>query len=243
MRPDRRFQPRYQIGIVAQMLECHPQTLRLYEREGLIEPERSDSGFRLYCDADVELLQRIQSLTQELGVNLAGVHVILKLLEQVTKLSDEIERLRRQIEEGPKALGPASNAARGRAVRIEIEGEEEAGKREPSPDQGAQLSAPVRKVVEMIRDGYDPEKIIIFGSHARGQASKHSDLDVLVVKDTDAREFDRVREVSRLVRPRPLPLDILVKTPEEMEHRLAMGDYFIRDIVDEGVVAYERATG
>ena len=238
MRPEKRFQPRYQIGIVAQMLDCHPQTLRLYEREGLIEPQRSGSGFRLYCDADVELLHRIQSLTQELGVNLAGVHVILNLLDQVTKMSDEIERLRRRIEEGPKALGPASPAPGRRAVRVEIEGEET----DAGPQPAAQLSEPVRKVVEMIREGYDPEKIIIFGSHARGQASRHSDLDVLVIKDTDVGQFERVRQVSDLVIPRPLPLDIIVKTPREIEERLARGDYFIRDILNEGVVAYERGT-
>ena len=114
--------PRYQIGVVARMLQCHPQTLRLYEREGLIEPYRTDTGFRLYCDADIELLRRIQNLTQELGVNLAGVHVILKLLNQIEQMSDEVERLRRQIQEGPKALGPGGQTQRGQPVRIRIEG-------------------------------------------------------------------------------------------------------------------------
>lgn len=231
-------EPRYQIGIAAGMLNCHPQTLRIYEREGLIEPQRSATGFRLYCDADIERLRRVQRLTQELGVNLAGVHVILSLLEQIEKLTDEVTRLRRDIDEGPKALGPGT--VRRRAVRIEIQGFAEGVQDAASADDGVQLSEPALKVVEMIRDGYDPEKIIIFGSHARGQASRHSDLDVMVVKDTDVRELDRIREVSELVRPRPLPLDILVKTPAEIEHRLEIGDYFIREIMDEGVVAYER---
>ena len=235
-------EPRYQIGVAASMLECHPQTLRLYEREGLIEPQRTDTGFRLYCDEDIAQLRHIQSLTQELGVNLAGVHVILNLLEQMEKLTGEVIRLRRDIDEGPKALGPGTRRRRRRAVRIEIQGPDEAAQNTTREDPRVQLSEPALKVVEMIRDGYDPERIIIFGSHARGQASRHSDLDVMVVKDTDVRELDRIREVSELVRPRPLPLDILVKTPEEIKHRLEIGDYFIREIMDEGVVAYERAT-
>ncbi len=235
-------EPRYQIGVAAGMLDCHPQTLRMYEREGLIEPHRTPTGFRLYCDADIAQLRRIQSLTQELGVNLAGVHVILSLLEQMEKLPGEVIRLRRDIDEGPKALGPGTIRRRRRTVRIEIQGPDEATPDTTSADQGVQLSEPALKVVEMIRDGYDPEKIIIFGSHARGQASRHSDLDIMVIKDTDAGQFDRIREVSELVRPRPLPLDILVKTPEEIEHRLEIGDCFIREIMDEGVVAYERAT-
>ncbi len=106
------------------MLDCHPQTLRLYEREGLIEPHRSETGFRLYCEADIQLLKRIQSLTQDLGVNLAGVHVILNLLEQVSRLTEEVDCLKRQIDEGPKALGPALEVRRSRRVRIQIQGPE-----------------------------------------------------------------------------------------------------------------------
>ncbi len=120
MRRDR-DEPRYQIGIVAGMLECHPQTLRLYEREGLIEPDRSDSGVRLYCDADIELLRRIQRFTQELGVNLAGVSIILRLLDQIEDLQDEVDRLRTELDHGPKALGPASDIPRGRRVVVRIE--------------------------------------------------------------------------------------------------------------------------
>lgn len=103
------------------MLECHPQTLRLYEREGLIEPERSDSGVRLYCDADIELLRRIQRFTQDLGVNLAGVAVILRLLDQIDDLQREVERLRGEIDHGPKALGPARTMPRRRRITVRIE--------------------------------------------------------------------------------------------------------------------------
>jgi len=99
----------------------------------------------------------------------------------------------------------------------------------------------IRRVVERIRDGYGPERIILFGSRVWGAATSESDLDVLVVKESSLREVERIREVSRLVQPRPLPLDILVKTPEEIRERLAMGDGFIRRIIERGRVVYDRA--
>lgn len=116
-----RYEPRYQIGVVAQMLDCHPQTLRMYEREGLIEPYRTEGGVRLYCDADIELLRRIQSFTQDLGVNLAGVAIILRLLDQIEELQNEIERLRSYIEHGPKALGPGQTVPPTRWVKVQVE--------------------------------------------------------------------------------------------------------------------------
>jgi MerR family transcriptional regulator, heat shock protein HspR len=120
------YEPRYQIGVAAGMLDCHPQTLRLYEREGLIEPRRSDSGVRLYCDADIELLRRIQRFTQDLGVNLAGVAVVLRLLDQIEELQAEVERLRTELEEGPKALGPAKVRRQTRNVVVRIKQSREA---------------------------------------------------------------------------------------------------------------------
>lgn len=117
--PERDDEPRYQIGVAARVLDCHPQTLRLYEREGLVHPERTDSGVRLYCDADIELVRRVQSFTQDLGVNLAGVHIILKLLDRMEKMQAEIDRLRHDLEEGPKALGPGTEEVP-RKVRVEI---------------------------------------------------------------------------------------------------------------------------
>ena len=83
--------PVYHISIVAEMVETHPQTLRMYERMGLINPQRTRNNIRLYSDEDVELVRRIQHLTQELGVNLAGVEVVFKLL-------GEIERMRAHFE-------------------------------------------------------------------------------------------------------------------------------------------------
>lgn len=102
------------------------------------------------------------------------------------------------------------------------------------------LQATIDQIVATIRDGYAPERIIVFGSHARGTARPDSDLDLLVIKQSKQAEPERIREVSRLLRPRPMPLDILVKTPEEIEERLAMNDSFIHELLREGTVVYER---
>jgi len=77
----------YQISVVAQMVETHPQTLRMYERIGLISPQRTANNIRLYSQEDVERVRRIQHLTQELGVNLAGVEVVFKLLGEIERLT------------------------------------------------------------------------------------------------------------------------------------------------------------
>lgn len=120
MRRDR-DEPRYQIGVAARMLECHPQTLRMYEREGLIEPQRTEAGVRMYCDADIEALRRIQRFTQELGVNLAGVAIILRLLDEMEDMQRQLDRLRSYIQQGPKALGPARTRSRRSPVEVRIE--------------------------------------------------------------------------------------------------------------------------
>lgn len=85
--------PVYYISVVAEMVETHPQTLRMYERMGLICPCRTRAGVRLYSQADVEQVKRIQHLTQELGVNLAGVEVIFDLLREMQRLQEEMESL------------------------------------------------------------------------------------------------------------------------------------------------------
>lgn len=81
----------YQISVVAQMVETHPQTLRMYERMGLISPQRTANNIRLYSQEDVERVRRIQHLTQELGVNLAGVEVVFKLLGEIERLASQVE--------------------------------------------------------------------------------------------------------------------------------------------------------
>jgi predicted nucleotidyltransferase len=99
------------------------------------------------------------------------------------------------------------------------------------------LAEIARRIVAALQ----PEKIILFGSYAHGTPSGDSDVDLLVVMETIARPADRYLAVSRLLRPRPFPLDILVKTPDEISQALAKSDSFIREIVTKGRVLYERS--
>ena len=82
----------YTISAVATQYEIHPQTLRLYEREGLLKPSRSDGNTRLYTDEDLARLEVILSLTRDLGVNLAGVEIILNMREKMDAMQCEFER-------------------------------------------------------------------------------------------------------------------------------------------------------
>jgi MerR family transcriptional regulator, heat shock protein HspR len=82
----------YTISAVAEQFELHPQTLRLYEREGLLKPSRSEGNTRLYTDTDLERLEVILSLTRDLGVNLAGVEIILNMREKMDAMQREFER-------------------------------------------------------------------------------------------------------------------------------------------------------
>jgi MerR family transcriptional regulator/heat shock protein HspR len=89
----RQHEPVYVISIAAHQVGMHPQTLRLYERVGLVKPARRGNN-RLYSDEDLERVRQIQRLTQDMGVNLAGVEIILGLLEQVNQLQSELAELR-----------------------------------------------------------------------------------------------------------------------------------------------------
>lgn len=90
--PDR-DKPVFMISVVAEMLDIHPQTLRLYEREGLVVPKRTDGNTRLYSQDDIDQLRRVLSLTRELGVNLAGVEVILSMRQKMEQLQEAMEQL------------------------------------------------------------------------------------------------------------------------------------------------------
>jgi len=81
----------YMIGVAAQLCDIHPQTLRQYERLGLVNPQRAGAKNRLYSDADIRRVKQIQRLTQDMGVNLAGVELILRLL-------DDMEEMRRDVD-------------------------------------------------------------------------------------------------------------------------------------------------
>src|SRR5476649_1418906 len=87
----RRSKGAYMISSVAEMYEIHPQTLRLYEREGLLKPSRSDGNTRLYTDEDLERLEVILHLTRDLGVNLAGVEIILNMRAKMEAMQNQIE--------------------------------------------------------------------------------------------------------------------------------------------------------
>lgn len=83
--------PLYVISVAAELVEMHPQTLRLYERKGLIEPSRSAGKTRLYSQRNIEQLREIRRLTQELGVNLAGVEEIIRLRQRLDELQSNME--------------------------------------------------------------------------------------------------------------------------------------------------------
>ncbi|MBI5231899.1 MAG: helix-turn-helix transcriptional regulator [Coriobacteriales bacterium] len=95
-RPDRE-RPLYMISVAAELAGVHPQTLRIYERKQLICPQRSSGNTRLYSDADIERLRLIQQLTQEEGVNLAGVERIIAMQQQLERMHAELEAMRVQL--------------------------------------------------------------------------------------------------------------------------------------------------
>src|SRR6266498_4778250 len=88
----RRSKGAYMISAVAEMYGIHPQTLRLYEREGLLKPSRSEGNTRLYTDEDLERLEVILHLTRDVGVNLAGVEIILNMREKMAQMQQQIEQ-------------------------------------------------------------------------------------------------------------------------------------------------------
>ena len=89
--------PRYMISVAAELVGMHPQTLRIYENKGLIRPKRTSGNTRLYSNADLERLRLIQRLTTELGLNLAGVELVLRLEDELRKAHARIERLQTQL--------------------------------------------------------------------------------------------------------------------------------------------------
>jgi uncharacterized protein len=98
----------------------------------------------------------------------------------------------------------------------------------------------LRPAIQKIVDELNPEKIILFGSYAYGKPTPHSDVDLLVVLKTNASLKERSWKVSRLLLPRPFPVDILVRTPKEIEKALKSGDFFLQEILTRGKVLYER---
>ena len=89
--------PCFVISVAARMVRVHTQTLRYYEREGLLEPARSRGNIRLYSQKDIEKLRSIKPLTDELGINLAGVQVVMRLMERISALEKQVLNLNQQL--------------------------------------------------------------------------------------------------------------------------------------------------
>jgi len=102
---------------------------------------------------------------------------------------------------------------------------------------GETLPSVIARIVEALA----PERVILFGSYAYGSPNPDSDVDLLVVMDTDAAPAERYLAVSRLARPRPFPLDVVVKTPAEIRSAMTSGDPFLVDIFQHGRTLYERS--
>lgn len=101
------------------------------------------------------------------------------------------------------------------------------------------ISSIANKIVEC----FSPERIILFGSVAKGSVTKDSDIDLLVIMNSRQRPARRSMEISKVCRPKFVSMDILVRTPEEIKKRLAIGDYFIKEILEKGKVLYARKAG
>ena len=109
----------FMISVAAELAEMHPQTLRMYEARGLITPQRSAKNTRLYSQRDVEQLRRIQQMTSEEGLNLAGVETVLEMEQRVEKMRAELERMRRRTEELEREMAAEVDKMR-RSLKAEI---------------------------------------------------------------------------------------------------------------------------
>jgi MerR family transcriptional regulator/heat shock protein HspR len=89
--------PIYMISVAAELVGMHPQTLRMYEAKGLVRPQRTPGGTRLYSEADIERLRIVQRLTNEVRLNLAGVELVLRMEDELRNMQVQIERLERQM--------------------------------------------------------------------------------------------------------------------------------------------------
>ena len=95
-------EPVYLISVVAKLMNIHPQTLRQYEREGLLKPSRTEGRMRLYSQRDIDKLKMILTLARDMGVNLAGIDIVLQLKAQIEELQSEINRLKEENGNIPK---------------------------------------------------------------------------------------------------------------------------------------------
>jgi MerR family transcriptional regulator/heat shock protein HspR len=108
----------YMISAVAEMYEIHPQTLRLYEREGLLKPSRTEGNTRLYTDEDLQRLEFILSLARDLGVNISGIAIILQMRERTEEMQRQIQDFVKYIQEEVLSRASAADPSRGAIVPV-----------------------------------------------------------------------------------------------------------------------------
>jgi MerR family transcriptional regulator, heat shock protein HspR len=134
----------FMISVAAELAEMHPQTLRMYEARGLITPKRSPKNTRLYSQADVELLRRIQQMTNDEGLNLAGVETVLDLEQRLERMRSEIARIRKRAAEMERRMTKELERLR-KAVGGELVpyGAYEPEKMAPGRDSGKRI--PIRR--------------------------------------------------------------------------------------------------
>lgn len=101
----------------------------------------------------------------------------------------------------------------------------------------------IQSVVKQITTKFDRERVILFGSYAYGKPQRFSDVDLLVVLKTQERTRAKQVEIARALSPHPFGIDILVRTPEEMEKRIRLGDLFLQEVTQKGQVLHERPRG
>ncbi|MDO8476502.1 MAG: helix-turn-helix transcriptional regulator [Candidatus Rokubacteria bacterium] len=108
--------PVYMIGVVAEMLRLHPQTLRMYEKKGLIRPSRTEGRTRMYSSEDVEEIARVVRLARDLGVNLAGIEIILKMRRRMMDMQHQLEDLTSHVRSGMDDARDAASRGRSEAL-------------------------------------------------------------------------------------------------------------------------------
>ena len=138
----------FMISVAAELADMHPQTLRMYEARGLIEPKRSPKGTRLYSQADVERLRRIQEMTTELGLNLAGVERVLVLEEELERATRRLEALERRSAQMREEM-----AAELESVRRSLKAEIVPYKTSTDLIRAEEVRPPRRRSIRVERDG------------------------------------------------------------------------------------------
>ncbi|NUO84131.1 nucleotidyltransferase domain-containing protein, partial [candidate division KSB1 bacterium] len=96
----------------------------------------------------------------------------------------------------------------------------------------------IQEAARRIGKEFHPQRVILFGSYARGKPTPDSDVDLLVITQVEKRNADKAVEILLRVRP-PFPIDLLVRTPQQVQERLALGDFFMREVLEQGQILYE----